>query len=95
MQTEIVSLVVGAFSPYFIELLKWVGKKFTNEVWSGRIAFILTLVASFALSFIALILEGKVSISIESIIQNWGLVFAGSQIVFKMLDGTRALPRVN
>ncbi len=94
-ELSIVSIIVGFFSPFLIEGIKWLGKKITNELIRDRLAFLLTIATSLIISVISLVLEGKVSISLESIIANWGLIFMTGQIAFKALNGTKLLPRAN
>ena len=95
MEIEIVSILVGFVSPFLVEAIKWIVKKITNEAIQGRIAFLLTGIISLIIAVVSLAIEGKMVITWQDILTNWALIFSSGQLVFKMLNGTKSLPRAN
>ncbi len=95
MEIEIVSILVGFVSPFLVEAIKWLGKKITNELIKDRLAFILTGLVSLIIAVVSLAIEGAMVITWQDILTNWALIFSSGQLVFKMLNGTKYLPRAN
>ena len=95
MNIEIVNILVGFVSPFLMEGIKWLSKKITNEAIQGRIAFLLTGLVSLIIAIVSLAIEGKMVITWQDILTNWALIFSSGQLVFKMINGTKYLPRAN
>jgi hypothetical protein len=95
MEIEIVSILVGFVSPFLVEAIKWLGKKITNELIKDRLAFILTGLVSLIIAVVSLAIDGAMVITWQDILTNWALIFSSGQLVFKMLNGTKYLPRAN